>query len=134
MALVYLIGKWQGRDFFADYGWIIADWQFFTIKLENCKSVKTTLLQYYFVNLYIQGGTIKNKKNIYTPDNEQRMFPNLKSYPIDEILAAGGPEAFSAKMGKNAEKLFDTLKNLSKDTFLTDEEFDAAMKTLNASK
>jgi hypothetical protein len=75
-----------------------------------------------------------NKKKIYTPDNEQRMFPNLKSYSVDEILAAGGAGPFAEKMGKSWEGVLDVLKKMPEDAFLTEEEYEEAMKTLNASK
>ncbi|MES2110073.1 MAG: hypothetical protein V4577_15045 [Bacteroidota bacterium] len=135
MALVYLIGKWQGRDFFADYGWIIADWQFFTIILENCKSVKTTLLQYYFVNLYNdREGKVMAKKNIETENEVAPPFTRFKSYSVEEILAAGGAIAFADKLGKNARTLYEGLKSLPKDVFLTEEEAQQALDTLRASK
>jgi len=75
-----------------------------------------------------------SKKKIETPEQEQPLFSNLKSYSIDEILAAGGTTAFAKKMGKSAEGLAKALKNLPEDAFLTDEEFEEAMKTLNQSK
>ena len=74
------------------------------------------------------------KKGIDTSKEEQRPFSNLKSYSVDEILAAGGTTAFAEKMGKSAEGLLNTLKNLPEDAFLTDEEFEEAMRTLNQSK
>jgi hypothetical protein len=75
-----------------------------------------------------------NKKDTKIPAYEQHLFPKIKSYSVDEILAAGGATAFAEKMGKSAKGLFDALKELPKDAFLTDEEFEEAMKTLNASK
>lgn len=75
-----------------------------------------------------------NKKDTNVPTNAQFLFPNVKSYSVDEILAAGGTTAFAEKMGKSWEGLLETLKKLPKDSFLTDEEFEEAMKTLNASK
>jgi hypothetical protein len=74
------------------------------------------------------------KRNIETSKEEQHSFPKFKSYSVDEILAAGGPTAFAEKMGKSWESLIDRLEKLPKDAFLTDEEFDEAMKTLNQSK
>jgi hypothetical protein len=75
-----------------------------------------------------------NKKNIETLKKSRPLFSGLKSYSIDEILAAGGTTAFANKMGKSAEGLEDALKKLPKDAFLTEEEFLEAMKTLNESK
>jgi len=64
----------------------------------------------------------------------QPLFPNLKSYSIDEIIAAGGTTAFANKLGKNFENIEDRLKKLPQDSFLTDEEVAEAIKTLNQSK
>jgi hypothetical protein len=74
------------------------------------------------------------KRNIETSKGEQRPFSNLKSYSIDEIMAAGGPTAFANKLGKNFQNIENRLKKLPKDAFLTDEEVEEAMKTLNQSK
>jgi len=60
--------------------------------------------------------------------------PDVKSYSIDEILAAGGPSAFAKKMKKNLNGLFDEIARLPSDAFLTDDEFKEAMATLNTGK
>ena len=89
----------------------------------------------YFINLFNNKGKIAmSKKKIETPAQEQPLFSNLKSYSIDEVLAAGGTTAFAKKMGKSWEGLLDRLKKLPEDAFLTEEEFSEAMKTLNQSK
>jgi hypothetical protein len=75
-----------------------------------------------------------NNKNIETSNEKEYSFPRLKSYSIDEVLAAGGADAFAKKMGKSWGNLIDRLEKLPKDAFLTDEEFEEAMKTLNQSK
>ena len=74
------------------------------------------------------------KRNIETSKEEQHPFSNLKSYSIDEILAAGGAEAFADKLGKNFQNVEIRLKKLPKDAFLTEEEVIQALKTLNESK
>ena len=74
------------------------------------------------------------KKNIEISDDTQHLFPNLQSYSIDEIMAAGGTTAFANKSGKNAQSLVDRLNNIPKDTFLTDEDIDNALKILKSSK
>ena len=74
------------------------------------------------------------KKNIEISKDEQPSFPKFKSYSVDEILAAGGPDAFAEKLKKNFHNAIDRLGKLPKDAFLTDEEFEEAMKTLNQSK
>jgi len=61
-------------------------------------------------------------------------FARFKSYSVEEILAAGGAIAFADKLGKNSRTLYEGLKSLPKDAFLTEEEFQQAMESLNASK
>jgi len=74
------------------------------------------------------------KRNIETSKDAQHSFSNIKSYSIDEVLAAGGTTAFAKKMGKSWGGLLERLKELPQDAFLTEEEFLEAMKTLNQSK
>jgi hypothetical protein len=74
------------------------------------------------------------KRNIETSKEEQRPFSNLKSYSVDEILAAGGTTAFAEKMGKSWEGLLDALEKLPKDAFLTEEEAETALKMLRENK
>lgn len=74
------------------------------------------------------------KRNIKTSDDSQHSFPSLKSYSIDEILAAGGTTAFAEKMGKSAHTLMTHLKTIPKEDFLTEEEYLSALETLNQSK
>jgi hypothetical protein len=75
-----------------------------------------------------------DKKDIKISGNTQPLFPKLKSYSIDEIMAAGGTTAFANKMGKSARALMDRLKEIPKEDFLTEEEVAEALKTLNQSK
>ena len=75
-----------------------------------------------------------SKKDIKDVEDKQPAFSRHRSYSINEILAAGGPDAFAEKLGKSWENLIDCLEKLPKDAFLTDEEFEDAMKTLNQSK
>jgi hypothetical protein len=75
-----------------------------------------------------------DKKNIKTSNEEQYSFPSLKSYSINEILAAGGTTAFANKLGKNAQSLLDYLKSIPKEDLLTEEEVTDALKILNESK
>jgi len=75
-----------------------------------------------------------NRKDTKIPANEQRLFPNLKSYSVDEILAAGGTTAFAEKLGKNPQNIAKRLENLPKDAFLTDEEVEIALKMLRENK
>jgi hypothetical protein len=61
------------------------------------------LLQYYYIKyckfVYRGGFTAMNNKNIETSNEQQYSFPRLKSYFIDEVLAAGGADAFAKKNG-----------------------------------
>jgi hypothetical protein len=75
-----------------------------------------------------------NKKNIDAPIRASEMFPGLKAYSVDEILAGGGTTAFAEKLGKNFENIEHRLKKLPKDAFLTDEEIEEALKMLRESK
>ncbi|WP_259071540.1 hypothetical protein HDF24_26025 [Mucilaginibacter sp. X4EP1] len=75
-----------------------------------------------------------DKKNIKISNEEQYSFPGLRSYSINEILAAGGTTAFANKLGKNAQSLLDYLKSIPKEDLLTEEEVADALKILNESK
>lgn len=74
------------------------------------------------------------KKNVTASKDESLSFPSYKSYSVDEVLAAEGTTAFAEKLGKDPNKIIDRLKHLPKDVFLTEEEFEAAMKTLKAAE
>jgi len=74
------------------------------------------------------------KRNIKILDDTQHPTPRLKSYSVDEIMAAGGTTAFANKVGKNAQSLIDYLKEVPKDAFLTDEDVASALKILSESK
>jgi hypothetical protein len=75
-----------------------------------------------------------SKRDIETSKEEQLPFANLRSYSIDEIMAAGGPTEFAIKIGKNPENIIKRLEKLPKDAFLTDEEVEIALKMLKESK
>ncbi len=75
-----------------------------------------------------------SKKNIETSKQSYPVLPSYTSYSIKEILAAGGTTAFADKMGKTPQALVDSLSKLPKDAFLTEEEFEQAIKTLDESK
>ncbi len=45
------------------------------------------------------------KKDIEPPNGQLDWFPKIKAYSVDEIMAAGGPEAFADKLGKNFRPL-----------------------------
>jgi len=81
-----------------------------------------------------KGGKVMSKKNIETENEIQPTLAKFKSYSVDEILAAGGATAFADKLGKNSRTLLEGLKTLPKDAFLTEEEAQQALETLNASK
>lgn len=75
-----------------------------------------------------------NKKDIDIDKNEHFDFPGFKTYSVDELLATGGTTAFAGKLGKDPRKLIDLLNELPEEDFLTDEEVEAALKTLNEGK
>lgn len=60
--------------------------------------------------------------------------PRFKTYSIADVMAAGGTTAFANKLGKNPANIQDRLDKLPKDAFLTEEEADKALETLNESK
>jgi len=72
-------------------------------------------------------GKNKSAEGIYTPK-----LP--RSYSINEVLAAGGPTAFADKIGLDTKRMFEEIAALHPDAFLTDDEFNAAMATLNSGK
>jgi len=74
------------------------------------------------------------KRNVETSQDDQKPFSKIKSYSIDEILAAGGTTAFAEKLGKNPENIENRLKRLPKDAFLTDEDVSNALRMLDESK
>jgi hypothetical protein len=75
-----------------------------------------------------------NKQKMETLEKEEGAFFKVKSYSIDEIMAAGGPDAFAKKLGKNFKNIENRLKNLPKDAFLTEEEIEIAIKDLRENK
>lgn len=75
-----------------------------------------------------------DKKKIETEKEASTTFARFKSYSVEEILAAGGAIAFADKLGKNARTLYEGLKSLPKEAFLTEEEAQQALDALNASK
>jgi hypothetical protein len=60
----------------------------------------------------------------------------FKSYSVNEIIAAGGVDAFVEKIGKSNSwaTLMEALSKLPEDAFLTDEEAEAALKMLRENK
>jgi hypothetical protein len=67
-------------------------------------------------------------------EETQKPLSNIKTYSVEEIMAAGGTTAFANKLGKNYENIISRLKELPKDAFLTDEEYNAALAILKNSK
>ena len=49
-------------------------------------------------------------------------------------MAAGGTTAFAHKMGKTAKTLVEKMKETPKDSFLTDQEMESALKLLREEK
>ena len=74
------------------------------------------------------------KRSIKESEEAISPFSNIKSYSVDEIIAAGGTTAFANKLGKNFQEYYDKLKDLPEDAFLTDEELACALKMLKDNK
>ncbi len=68
-----------------------------------------------------------------TKQYETPIFSNVKSYSVEEILAAGGTSAFAAKMEKSPEKLLETIQNIPQ-PFFSDEEWDFLMEQMSNDK
>jgi hypothetical protein len=74
-------------------------------------------------------------KNIIKTDHTKRyQFKPIKSYSVEEVLAGGGTSAFAYKMGKSPQNLVEALKDLPKESFLTNQEFDKALQILQEEK
>ncbi|RIV27191.1 hypothetical protein DYU11_02445 [Fibrisoma montanum] len=69
-----------------------------------------------------------------TDPTEPYQFKPIKSYSVEDVLAAGGTSAFAYKMGKSGKKLAESLEKLPEGSHLTDEEFELALKTLREEK
>ena len=67
-------------------------------------------------------------------DGTQNSFFKIKSHAVSEILAAGGTEAFAAKMGQQPQNLAIQLKKLPKEAFLTSDEANLALEVLETNK
>ena len=74
-----------------------------------------------------------NKRKIETLE-EGEDFLKFKSYSVDEIMAAGGTTAFANKLGKNPENIIKRLEKLPKESFLTEEEVETALRMLKETK
>jgi hypothetical protein len=67
------------------------------------------------------------------PDNKK--VREIKSYSVEEILAAGGPAAFAERQGKDVATLIKALEDTQKpEPFFTDEEWDEIMDDLAKNK
>ena len=75
-----------------------------------------------------------NKQKTEAVESNEGAFFKVKSYSINEIMAAGGPTAFANKLGKNPQNIIKRLEKLPKDAVLTDEEVETALKMLKESK
>ena len=74
------------------------------------------------------------KRSIKKSDEVEPLFSRHKSYSASEILAAGGATAFAEKLGKHPEKIFEQLKKLPEDYFLTEDEAARALEMLKEGK
>lgn len=74
------------------------------------------------------------KRNTVISKETNPLFSNINAYSVNEILAAGGTTAFANKLGKNFQNIEDRFKQLPSDAFLTEADFEAAMKILDEKK
>ena len=72
---------------------------------------------------------ISENKNVF-----ENAFKDIKSYSVEEILAAGGTTEFAIKMGKTHENMVNTMKNAPKPEPFTDEEWASLMEQLARDK
>jgi hypothetical protein len=70
------------------------------------------------------------KRDIKASGEKEYPFSKIKAYSINEILAAGGADAFADKLGKNFQNIESRLKKLPEEAFLTEDEVLQALKTL----
>jgi hypothetical protein len=75
-----------------------------------------------------------SKKNVTSSEAGRYSFPSFKSHSVEEIMAAGGAMAFANRLGKNPQNIIERLKALPKGAFLTEDEYEQAIITLNESK
>jgi hypothetical protein len=61
-------------------------------------------------------------------------FKNIKSYSVDEILAAGGPTAFAEKTGKTFENMLKVMADAPQPEPFTDEEWADLMEQMAKDK
>ncbi|MEI7583932.1 hypothetical protein [Runella sp.] len=76
----------------------------------------------------------KTPKATTQTERYQYQFRPIKSYSAEDVLAAGGTTAFAHKMGKTAKTLVEKMKETPKDSFLTDQEMESALKLLREEK
>jgi hypothetical protein len=61
-------------------------------------------------------------------------FKNIKTYSVEEILAAGGPTAFATKMGKDRDSVIKALENTGPFEPFTEKEWKEITKILAKEK
>jgi hypothetical protein len=74
------------------------------------------------------------KTGIMAEGETQHSFFKIKTFSLSQIFSAGGATAFAAQQRKNPQNLAVKLKNLSKDSFLTPDEANSAIKFIRISK
>ena len=74
------------------------------------------------------------KTGINAEGETQHSFLKVKTYSVSQILSAGGATAFAAQLRKKPQNLASKLRDLSKDSFLTQDEDNSALKTLKDNK
>ncbi|MCF2490277.1 hypothetical protein [Dyadobacter sp. CY347] len=74
------------------------------------------------------------KVDITSPNASSSMFRTHKSYSAEEILAAGGADAFGEKTGDNNERIIQALQDGPAIEPFTDEEWEDLLRQLEATK
>jgi hypothetical protein len=74
------------------------------------------------------------KADIKLPNTSSSIFRTHKSYSAEEILAAGGADAFGEKLGKSNEKLIKALQEGPAIEPFSEEEWADLLRQLDATK
>jgi hypothetical protein len=62
------------------------------------------------------------------------IYKNIKTYSVEEIIAAGGATAFATKMGKDRDSLVKALENAEPFEPFTEKEWKEITKILSKEK
>jgi len=74
------------------------------------------------------------KIDITSPNESSSIFRTHKSYSAEEIIAAGGADAFGEKLGNTNEKIIEALQNGPAIEPFTNEEWEDLLQQLRDTK